>query len=78
MRFSKWLVVLCVLLALAFTGIVLYLMANGMEEPGVLIGSFFGFITGELWALATIRKKKVEYMEPTTADDEIEGGGDMP
>ena len=60
MRYSKIIVVLCIVLAIAFTVAVLVLMAGGMDEPMTLIPSFFAFVTGELWALATIKKKEVQ------------------
>lgn len=58
-RFSKRIVALVIFLNVIFTAAVLYvfLMTNG-SEPTTLIVSWFAFTTGELWMLASIKKKK--------------------
>lgn len=43
-----------------FTGAVLYIFYMTGSEPVALVGAFFGFTTGELWALASIRKTKAK------------------
>lgn len=59
-RFSKLVVSAVVILNVCFTIAVLYvfLKTNG-NEPTVLIGAWFGFTTGELWMLSSIKKKKI-------------------
>ena len=34
-------------------------IVSGIELSPTLIGCFFGFCTGELWMLASIKKKKI-------------------
>lgn len=59
-RFSKFIVVLVILLNMAFTAAVLYVFLKVGSEPQVLIGSWFAFTTGELWMLSGIKKKKIK------------------
>lgn len=56
MKFSKFMVTFIILLVVTYTGLVLGLIYTNHAEPTVLTGCFFGFATGELWALATITK----------------------
>ena len=49
-----------VLLNVLFTAGVLKVFWHTGNEPSVLIGSWFGFTTVELWTLAGIKKKKIE------------------
>ena len=58
-RFSKFIVILVILLNIIFTGVVLYAFLKTGNEPAVLEGFWFGFTTGELWLLARIKKAKV-------------------
>jgi len=60
MKFSKWIVSLVILLNITFTVAVLYIFYHVGTEPTTLIGTWFGFTTIELWALAGIRKKEIE------------------
>ncbi len=60
MKFSKIIVFMIVLTVIAYTGINLWFFYNTGIEPTVLTGAFFAFMGGEVWALATIRKKEVE------------------
>jgi len=60
MKFSKAIVALVVLLNAAFTGAVLFIFYRIGTEPTTLIGAWFGFTTVELWALAGIKKRKIE------------------
>ena len=60
MRYSKLIVALVILLNTGFTGAVLYLFLRTGNEPSALIAAWFAFTTGELWLLASIRKKKME------------------
>lgn len=59
MKFSKWIVSLIILLNVIFTTAVLYVYLKVGSEPTTLIGAFFMFTTGELWLLASIKKKEV-------------------
>lgn len=43
-----------------FTTAVLYVYLKIGSEPVVLIGAWFGFTTGELWLLSSIKKEKVK------------------
>jgi hypothetical protein len=60
MKFSKLIVTLVILLNAAFTIAALYIFYRIGAEPTARIGAWFGFTTVELWALAGIRKKKME------------------
>ncbi len=51
---------LVILLNVVFTAAVLYIFLQVGSEPQVLIGAWFAFTTGELWMLASIRKKKIK------------------
>ena len=60
MKFSKLIVTLIILLNILFTATVLYIFFKTYNEPTVLIGAWFAFTTGELWLVATIKKKEIE------------------
>ena len=60
MKFSKLIVTLIILLNTLFTATVLYIFFKTYSEPTTLIGAWFAFTTGELWLLATIKKKEVD------------------
>lgn len=60
MKFSKCIVSLIILLNVFFTMGVLYVYLKVGSEPSALIGAFFMFTTGELWLLASIKKKEVD------------------
>lgn len=59
MRYSKFIVMLVILLNTIFTGIVLYIYYKIGSEPAIIIGSWFAFTTGELWMLANIKKSEM-------------------
>jgi flagellar basal body-associated protein FliL len=59
-RFSKFIVILVVLLNILFTAAVLYIFMRTGSEPMTLIGAWFAFTTGELWMLSSIKKSKVK------------------
>jgi flagellar basal body-associated protein FliL len=59
-RFSKFIVILVVLLNILFTAAVLYIFMRTGSEPMTLIGCWFAFTTGELWMLSSIKKSKVK------------------
>lgn len=60
MKFSKIIVSLIILLNVLFTTGVLYVFLKVGSEPMTLIGCWFAFTTGELWLLATIKKKEID------------------
>ncbi len=59
MRYSKFIVVLVILLNTLFTAAVLYIYYKIGSEPAIIIGSWFAFTTGELWMLANIKKTEM-------------------
>lgn len=64
MKFSKLIVSLVIFMNIAFTIAVLYVFLKTYTEPTTLIVSWFAFTTGELWLLASIKKKeKGDYNE---------------
>jgi len=58
MRFSKKIVVLIVWLNVLFAAAVLAVFWHTGSEPAVLVGAWFGFTTGELWALSKVTREK--------------------
>lgn len=60
MRFSKWIVAAVIALNAIFAAAVLYVFMRVGSEPATLVGAWFAFTTGELWALANIKKKKID------------------
>jgi len=59
-RFSKKVVSTVIALNVIFAAAVLIVFWHTGSEPTVLVGSWFAFTTGELWALAGIKKKEIE------------------
>ena len=59
-KFSKAIVAAVIILNIAFTVAVLYVFLKVGSEPMTLIGCWFGFTTGELWMLSSIKKTKVK------------------
>lgn len=62
-KFSKLIVALVIILNIIFTIGVLYIFSKIGSEPTVLIGCWFGFTTGELWMLSSIKKAEVKIEE---------------
>ena len=60
MKFSKVIVTLVILLNIFFTAAVLYISFHGSNVPDALIVAWFAFTTGELWMMASIKKKEVK------------------
>lgn len=60
MCYSKIIVACIIALNAVFTAAVLAVFWHTGAEPGVLVGAWFAFTTGELWALAKIKCKKEE------------------
>lgn len=59
MKFSKSIVTLIILLNAVFTAAVLYVFLHVGDEPTALIAAWFAFTTGELMALAAIKRKEI-------------------
>lgn len=59
MDFSKWIVLLVVLLNVVFTAAILWVFVRVGHEPSSLVVAWFAFTTGELWALAFIKRQKL-------------------
>jgi len=64
-KFSKKVVRWIIMLNALFVVAVLFLYWHTESEPSTLIASWFAFTTGELWALAGIKKEETRH-----------GGGD--
>lgn len=60
MKFSTGIVILCILLNMAFTLGVFLAASYDHVIPDSLIVAWFGWTTGELWLLASIKKAKVK------------------
>ena len=60
--FSKILILLIVVLNIWFVCQMIQLLPQLDFEPIALIGGWFAFTTGELWALATIKKRKINQL----------------
>ena len=60
---SKIMVPLIVLSNIIFTTVILVMFWYRGQEPMALIGAWFAFTTGELWAMAIISKEKVKREE---------------
>lgn len=58
-NYSKFLIVGIIALNIWFTVRILNILEQGYNEPGILIGAWFSFTTGELFMIASIKKKKV-------------------
>lgn len=58
MCYSKIIVACIIALNAIFTAAVLAVFWHTGAEPGILVGAWFAFTTGELWALAKIKCTK--------------------
>ena len=56
---SKVLVPMIVLSNVVFATVILVMFWYRGQEPMALIGAWFAFTTGELWAMAIIQREKV-------------------
>ena len=70
-RFSKLIVAAVVFLNTGFTAAALYVFLRTGAEPGILIGAWFGFTTGELWMLSGITKTKEKVKNERSENGEI-------
>ena len=59
-QYSKFIVVLVILLNSAFAFSTLYVFLKTSSEPSTLIAAWFAFTTGELWLLKDIKKSKTK------------------
>jgi len=57
-KFSKKVVMTVLIMNIVFTAFVLAMYWHTGSEPAALIASWFAFTTGELWALAGIKKEE--------------------
>lgn len=71
-RFSKVIVTLVIILNILFTATVLYVFLKTGSEPMTLVGCWFGFTTGELWMLSSIKKSKVKKKGGNEDEDQLE------
>ena len=60
MKYSKIIVAFIIIANVVFAAAVLYIFLKTSSEPSALVAAWFAFTTGELWATASIRKKKAE------------------
>lgn len=80
---SKKIILFIILSIFGFTGLAIYVQLKiGVELSSTLITCFYGFCTGELWMLATIKKSKLKNGQKTNdyinflsndEDDEAKG-----
>ena len=69
MKFSSFIVVVVVLLNIGFVLGVFYASLQNATIPDSLIIAWFGFTTGELWMLASIKKTKVKKLRREKGND---------
>lgn len=71
---SKLIIPFVIVSLFAFTGLAIWLQfATSVELSSTLITCFFGFATGELWMLSSIKKTKIKNQfidDPDTPEDE--------
>ena len=71
---GKWIIPFVIASLFTFTGLAIYLQfVTQVELSSTLITCFFGFCTGELWMLASIKKTKIKNQfidDPNTPEDE--------
>ena len=54
-KYSKLIVMLIVIMNAVFAMAILYVFLKTSSEPAVLVGAWFAWTTGELWALSKIK-----------------------
>ncbi len=59
-QYSKLIIAAVIILNILFTAAVLYVFLKTGNEPSTLIASWFGFTTGELLLLSSIKKSKIK------------------
>ena len=74
MTLSRLIIPFVIISLFAFTGLAIYLQfVTQVELSATLITCFFGFCTGELWMMASIKKTKIKNQfidDPSTPEDE--------
>lgn len=74
MTLSRLIIPFVIISLFAFTGLAIYLQfVTSVELSATLITCFFGFCTGELWMMASIKKTKIKNQfidDPSTPEDE--------
>jgi uncharacterized membrane protein len=73
-QFSKVMVLLIIIMNIWFTVAVLRVFAITGAEPVALVAAFFGFTTGELWLMASIKKTKVVKEKRSEVYNELKCG----
>lgn len=59
-QYSKFIVVLIIILNILFTLGVFYVFLRTGNEPAALVGCWFSFTTGELFFLSFIKREKIK------------------
>lgn len=74
MTLSRLIIPFVIASLFVFTGLAIYLQfVTSVELSSTLITCFFGFCTGELWMMASIKKTKIKNQfidDPNTPEDE--------
>ena len=74
MTLSRLIIPFVIISLFTFTGLAIYLQfVTSVELSSTLITCFFGFCTGELWMMASIKKAKIKNQfidDPNTPEDE--------
>ena len=74
MTLSRLIIPFVIVSLFIFTGLAIYLQfVTSVELSATLITCFFGFCTGELWMMASIKKTKIKNQfidDPNTPEDE--------
>ena len=74
MTLSRLIIPFVIISLFVFTGLAIYLQfVTSVELSSTLITCFFGFCTGELWMMASIKKTKIKNQfidDPNTPEDE--------
>ena len=74
MTLSRLIIPFVIISLFTFTGLAIYLQfVTQVELSATLITCFFGFCTGELWMMASIKKTKIKNQfidDPNTPEDE--------
>ena len=60
MKFSKLIIIIGVILTVIFTAAVLYVFLKTSNEPSVLVGAWFAFITSEFFMLSKIKRDEIK------------------
>lgn len=69
--FSRKIVPFVIFSIFTFTGVAVYVqIKTGMELSPTLITCFFGFCTGELWCLSSIKKVKLKQLNKDNSNEE--------